>query len=188
MSQGVLNNFFTRNLPLFEPRAQAFLRDLKPEQLRSEKFRALFSVQEMLRISYRLENLVVAVRGAAEVHVSFQHFSRFKRQMNRYEKVARAARHLWLYGVPDTPLQPMVNTTLVDTSATQLVDYWFIVISGPGVSATLLAEETTHLDETSAPRQYQGFYTYEPMTAFQLISLLHQTFPGSVPSPLTQTG
>ena len=59
--------------------------------------------------------------------------------------------------------------------------YWFVVAYGPGIYATLLAEE---IDPEEGQRFYEGFYTFEPNAAFQIISLLHHMFPTQVSPPI----
>ena len=101
--------------------------------------------------------------------------------MGQYTKVAEASKCLWLYGVSDAPLPQLARTTGIDTSGTPLEKYWFVVAYGPGIYATLLAEE---IAPEEGQRFYEGFYTFEPNAAFQIISLLHHMFPTQVPPPI----
>ena len=87
---------------------------------------------------------------------------------------------MWLYGVDDASLPELPNTINVVTNGTPLEHYWFVVAYGPGIYMSLLAEEIANGDEE---RIYEGFYTFEPQTAFQIISILHQMFPAQIPAP-----
>ncbi len=177
----ILANFYARLLPLFQPRTETYLKRLKPEDLYSTNFRYIFSVQNMNTISHIIEDAVIRSPGVADMHVSFQYFSRFKFQVRRYRRVAEAAHGLWIYGVQDAPMPYLVRTTPVPTDGTPLEKYWFVIAYGPGIYMTLLAEE---IFAEGRDRAYEGFYTFQATTAFQVISILHQMFPERVPAPL----
>lgn len=180
----ILGNFYRRMLPLYQPRTEALLDRTTSSDLGRLTFRYIFTVDGMVVISHMIEGLITSNPSASNSHVSFQYFSRLAPQMDRYEQVARASKGLWLYGVPDAPLPELPKTTYVDTSGTPLENYWYVIAYGPGISATLLAEEITPAERLPGePRMYEGFYTFEADTAFQVLAVLHQLFPGKVLSP-----
>ena len=181
----ILGNFYRRTLPLYQPRTEAVLRGTTADDLKHLTFRYIFTVDGMTEISHMIEGLISANPGVSTSHVSFQYFSRIAPQMDRYKQVARASNGLWLYGIPDTPLPELLNTTYIDTTDTPLEHYWFVIAYGPGISATLLAEEITPEDRLPGePRMYEGFYTFEADTAYQVLTVLHQLFPENVPAPI----
>lgn len=179
--QDILSTFYQKLLPLFPPRTEGYLSRLTAQDLQHSNFRYIFSVQSMIEISHMIEDSVINTPGVAETHVSFQYFSRIPAQLKQYTKVSEASTGLWLYGVPDASLPQLSRTIGVSTDGTPLEAYWFVVAYGPGLYATLLAEEIT---PEEGQRMYEGFYTFEPETAFQVISLLHQMFPMQVPAPI----
>jgi hypothetical protein len=185
MNKDILGSFFNRILPLFPPRTEAVLKDITPSTLGELNFRYIFTVDGMVTISHIIEDMTNKNKGVADLHVSFQYFSRFADQEERYRKVAEYATGLWLYGVNDAPLPKLSRMTAIDTSGTPLENYWFVIAYGPGVSATLLAEEITpeHRLEHE-PRMYEGFYTFEVDTGYQILMLMHQMFPDQVPMPV----
>ena len=184
-NKDVLGNFYRRMLPLYQPRAEALLRNTSINDLQRITFRYIFTVEGMIEISHMIEDLIVSTPNASESHVSFQYFSRLAPQMGRYKLVAQASKGLWMYGVPDTTLPELPNTTYVDTSGTPLERYWYVIAYGPGISATLLAEEVTPANRLSdEPRTYEGFYTFEALTAHRVLTVLHEIFPNNVASPL----
>lgn len=186
MERDVLGNFYNRLLPLFPPRTEAILKNLTSEKLKQVTFRYIFTVNGMTEISHMIEDTVNQNPGVADLHVSFQYYSRFADQKERYLEVAEHATGLWVYGAPDAPLPELPRTVAVDTSGTPLEHYWFVIAYGPGVSAALLAEEITPTDRLpDEPRMYEGFYTFEPGTAYQLLMLLNQMFPQQVPIALS---
>ncbi len=178
----ILSNFYQNLLPLFQPRTEAFIRRATPSDLQRTSFRYIFSVKSMIEISRLIEDSVIESRGIADMHVSFQYFSRIEPQLWQYKRVAEAAKGLWLYGVPDAPLPKLPRTIGVSTSGTPLERYWFVVAYGPGINMTLLAEEIAPENDS---RLYEGFYTFEPETAYQITMHLHQMFPMQVPEPVS---
>jgi hypothetical protein len=180
----VLAQFFGKLLPLFPPRSEAFLKSATAQDLQQVNFRYIFTVQGMTEISHMIEDFVMANRGVADTHVSFQAFSRFADQQERYVKVAEAAKGLWLYGALDVPPPNLRKTIIVDTGGTPLEQYWFVIAYGPGVHMTLLAEEINTQRLPHEPRMYEGFYTFDPNFAYKVLNVLHTIFPEQVPAPV----
>lgn len=184
MNKDILGNFYRRMLPLYQPRTEALLRRTSPSDLQRLTFRYIFTVDGMTEISHMIEGLITASLSVSDSHVSFQYFSRLAPQMDRYKLVAQSSRGLWLYGVPDAQLPELPNTTYVDTAGTPLEHYWYVIAYGPGLSATLLAEEITPEERLPGePRMYEGFYTFEADTTYQVLAVLHQLFHEQVPPP-----
>jgi len=181
MTNNILSTFYHNLMPLFPPRTEKYLHQLKPKDLQHSSFRYIFSVKSMTEISHLIEDSVIETCGVADMHVSFQYFSRIDAQLEQYKKVAEASNGLWLYGIPDAPLPQLPRTIGISTSGTPLENYWFVVAYGEGIYATLLAEE---IDPEDGQRLYEGFFTFEAETSFQIISLLHEMFPTQVPPPI----
>lgn len=185
MNKDILGSFFNRLLPLFPPRTEAVLQDITTNSLQELNFRYIFTVEGMTTISHIIEDMINKNKGVADLHVSFQYYSRFADQEERYREVASHATGIFIYGVEDSPLPELPRMTAIDTKGTPLENYWFVIAYGPGVSAALLAEEITpeHRLEHE-PRMYEGFYTFESGTAYQILTLLNQMFPRQAPLPL----
>lgn len=185
LDRDILTQFFGKLLPLFPPRAEAFLKSAHPDDLQRVNFRYIFTVQGMVEISHLIEDFVLANPGAADMHVSFQAFSRFADQEERYARLSESVQGLWLYGVPDVPPPQLPRTSIVDTSGTPLEQYWFVIAYGPGVHMTLLAEEINPADRLpDEPRMYEGFYTFDPNFAYKVLNVLHTLFPEQVSQPV----
>lgn len=182
MNNDVLSSFYQNLLPLFQPRTEDHLHRLKSQDMQHASFRYIFSVDNMTEISHLIEDSVIETRGIADTHVSFQYFSRIAAQLEQYKRVAASAKSLWLYGIPDAPMPDLPHTLGISVSGTPLEKYWFVVAYGPGIYATLLAQE---IMPEQGQRLYEGFYTFEPQTAYQIIRLLHQMFPSQIPEPVT---
>lgn len=188
MSIQIWQNFYQRLMPIFTPQAERVLDSIQSDRLDSLSFRYTFSVDAMTKISYIIEDTVIANPRVADVHVSFQYFSRLIPQASRYRKVASAAKHLWLYGAYDTEEQGLAEfqqhptTTLIDTDDSPLLHYWYVAAYGPGVYKTLLAQEVPALSGNE--RYYEGFYTFQPDVAYQMSAILHQLYPEQIPVPV----
>lgn len=188
MSIQIWQNFYQRTMPLFTPQAERFLDAVQPARLNSIAFRYTFSVEAMVKISRIIEEAVIGNPRVADLHVSFQYFSRLLPQMARYRNVASAAKGLWLYGAWNIPPDAIAevtqhNTTqLIDTARSPLLNYWYLVAYGPGVYKTLLAQEIPAL--SGGERYYEGFYTFQPDVAYQMVAILNQLYPEQVPVPV----
>jgi hypothetical protein len=184
MDNQVWQNFYHRTLTLYPPQAEKFLDSAPTDTFNQISFRYTFSVEAMIKISYIIENAAMANPGVANFHASFQYLSRVLPQQARYAKISQHSRGLWLYGVPNSDgidkLFP--RATLIDTTDSFLVNYWFVVAYGPGIGMSLLAEEISALAGTD--RYYEGFYTFDQDIAYQLIAILHRIYPQQVPQPL----
>ena len=188
MSIQIWQNFYQRMMPLFTPQAERFLDAVKPDRLNSVAFRYTFSVDAMIKISHIIEDAIIGNPRVADLHVSFQQFSRLLPQMSRYRNVASAAKGLWLYGAWDITPEAIGDVTqhdttvLIDTADSPLLNYWYLVAYGPGVYKTLLAQEIPAL--SGEERYYEGFYTFQPDVAYQMAAILHQLYPKQVPVPV----
>jgi DICT domain-containing protein len=188
MTNQILQTYYQRMLPRYTPQAEKFIKTAEPAVLNRVSFRYIFSVAAMTHISRIIEDTVLANPRTAALHVSFQHMSRLLPQQARYEQLSQSALGLWLYGVNDIPPATftfMPRTTLIDTVDTALTRYWFAVAYGAGIGMTLLAEEVSSSNDEG--RYYEGFYTFEPEVAYQVVRILHQRYPDRVPQPLTPT-
>lgn len=178
---GALKSFYNQLLPAYAPQEETALAQLRPTTLGSLSFRYSFSVQAMIQISHLIEDAVREQPGENDLHVCFQYFSRFKDQEARYQQIAQAAKHMWLYGAADAELAPLPQTTLVDITGSPVVRFWYVIAYGPATMMTLLAEE--HASPTGRQRVYEGIYTFESNIAYKLIRLLHGLYPDAVPEP-----
>lgn len=184
----ILQTFYNRMMPLFTPQAERILDSVQPTALQDLAFRYTFSVDAMTKISHIIEDAVIHTPRTAVLHASFQYLSRIAPQQARYQQVAQAAEGLWLYYALDTnPAQAasllnMPRVFSIDTADTPLVNYWFVVAYGGGVHMTLLAQEIPSL--SGHERYYEGFYTFEADAAYQILHILHQIYPVTVPLPL----
>ncbi len=187
MKTDILETFYGKLLPTFPPQAEKLIYTLQPERFNQLAFRYTFSVEAMIAVSHIIENAVTDNPNAADLHVSFQYLSRLVPQSALYADLAFAAKGLWLYCTPDAGeaetarILASPKTTFIDTSNSPMLDYWFVVAYGEGISKMLLAHETPSLEGTD--RYYEGFYTFSPHATHDLLQILHQAYPAQVPEP-----
>lgn len=190
-SANILQTFYNRMMPLFTPQAERVLENMPTQAFNEMAFRYTFSVAAMTKISYIIEDSVQQTPLAADFHASFQYLSRVLPQQQRYKRVAQTARGLWLYCKSDIDPYPlrdlltMPQVININTDGTPLLNYWFVVAYGEGIHMTLLAQEISALH--GSERYYEGFYTFQPDTAFQVLSILHQIYPVVIPQPQPPT-
>jgi hypothetical protein len=186
----ILQTFYQRMMPVFTPQAERILDTVERKAFSEMAFRYTFSVEAMTKISHIIEDAAIESQRTADFHASFQYLSRLGPQQSQYQSIVEAGKKLWLYYAPDieiaddNPMQALLkhkNVTLIDTNDTPLVDYWFVVAYGEELSMTLLAHEVPSL--SGADRYYEGFYTFEADTAYQVLAILHRIYPRLVPAP-----
>jgi hypothetical protein len=180
----MLQTFHQEMLPLFTPQSEKLLDNLQPEQLEHIAFRYIFSAEAMARVSHIMQDMVAAGSRQADLHLSFQPLLHLLPPGERYRQVVAAAKGVWLYGEAgsnELEIPAEATVRLIDTGNTLLTRYWFVVAYRPGSGMSLLAEQVSAL--SGEDRYYEGFYSFEPEVAYQLISILHHVFPDRVPLP-----
>lgn len=187
MTPDILATFYSKLLPTFPPQAEKIVSSLQPERFDKLAFRYTFSVEAMIAISHIIETAVNDTPNAADLHVSFQYLSRLVPQRALYRNLSFTAKGLWLYCTPDAggtetaAILGAPRTTLIDTSDSPMLEYWFVVAYGEGVSKMLLAHEIHAL--AGEDRYYEGFYTFNPNVTYEFLQILHQAYPDRVPEP-----
>lgn len=187
MTTDILETFYGKMLPTYPPQAEKIIYTLQPERFNKLAFRYTFSVEAMIAISHIIETAVIDTPNAADLHVSFQYLSRLVPQHDIYRELSLTSKGLWLYCAPDaggTEIASILGaprTTLIDTSNSPLLDYWFVAAYGEGICKLLLAHEVHALDGDD--RYYEGFYTFSPYATYEFLQILHQAYPDRVPKP-----
>jgi hypothetical protein len=129
-----------------------------PEVVRFGSFSYVASVKAMELMSHIIEDSVIDSPGEVELYVSFQKMSRVSNQLERYTKVAYAARRLVLAGEIDWQAPDWPRLAVMDTLGDPMINYWFVVADGGGVHMALLAQE---IAGTAGQRKYKGFFTLD---------------------------
>ncbi|WP_458206683.1 DICT sensory domain-containing protein [Haladaptatus sp. NG-SE-30] len=133
---------------------------------------ASFDKRQMLGTSREIEDRAWRV-GHGELHVGFQSFSAFRRQLPVYRRLATQTRlDIHIYGRTDWNPPALRNTTLHAERTTEIGTIWFLVYDGGGddfQKCALLAEE-------QEPGEFYGFWTYDPVAVDELLDYLRRTY------------
>jgi len=181
----ILEEFHREVMASYPPQGEALIPRLPPGAWGQVSFRYILSVPAMVEISRIIEDAAAQSRRTADLHVSFQFLSRFLPRVDRYRDIGTGIARGWIYGAPDVPdssgWEWPAPFRWINTEGTPLVYYWFVIAYGPGLSMTLLAREVQALEGEG--RYYEGFYTFRPDVAYQLLGILHLCFPEELPVP-----
>ncbi|MFP4055600.1 MAG: DICT sensory domain-containing protein [Candidatus Brocadiia bacterium] len=108
-------------------------------------------------MSRRIENACFADPGRCTLYSVFRRLGLLEPHLEHYRKLAEAARHIYIIGVPDVPIEPWAdNVHVVTAQAQKLANNWVTINISRDIHMTLLAEELPPHDDQ---RRYVGFYT-----------------------------
>ena len=108
-------------------------------------------------MSRRIENACFADPGRCSLYSIFRRLSLIEPHLDHYRKLAEAARHVYIIGVPDVDIHPWANNVqIIRSGAERLANNWMTINISRDIHLTLLAEE---LPPEGDERQYVGFYT-----------------------------
>lgn len=131
----------------------------------------------MTIISHEIENATLLDGAETVIFSGFQRLSKFKRQIKRYEQMAKRAKAVYVFGVDDETMPPIENITYVPLKKSdQLVKEWFLVSFGRDYFSALATEELTDIDDPDDERMFKGIWTFEEA----LVSILYEWLSGIV--------
>lgn len=131
--------------------------------------------QTMTIISNQIENSTLIDGAETVIFAAFQRYSKFKPQLKRYRQLAKQAKHIYVFGVPDAELPDIENLTYVPLKKTdQLAKEWFLVSYGPDYFSALATEEITHIDEPDQKRKFKGAWSFDIAVVSMLYDFLGQ--------------
>lgn len=131
-----------------------------------------YDAKQMVAASREIEDRAWRI-GAGELHAGFQNLSIIESQMHVYEQLATKENlDVHAYGYPDTDVPSHDGFTIHIERAEEIAKSWFVIYDGAGVDSNkcaLLAEERE-------PREFYGFWTYDPSTVDWIIDHLNSTY------------
>ena len=108
-------------------------------------------------MSRRIENACFADPGRCSLYSVFRRLSLLEPHLEHYHKLD-AARHVYVIGRPDVPVEPWANNVhVISAKAELLASNWMTINISRDIHMTLLAEELEPSDD--GERRYVGFYT-----------------------------
>jgi DICT domain-containing protein len=127
---------------------------------------------QMVAASREIEDRAWRI-GAGQLHAGFQHVSTIEGEMDVYEQLAtKRDLDVHAYGYPDTGVPDHEGFTIHVERTDEIATTWFVVYDGAGVDSNkcaLLAEERE-------PREFYGFWTYDPSTVDWIVDHLVSTY------------
>ncbi|MWG36417.1 DICT sensory domain-containing protein [Halomarina oriensis] len=131
-----------------------------------------YDAKQMVAASREIEDRAWRI-GAGQLHAGFQNISIIESQLDVYEQLA-SKRNLDVhaYGYPDIDVPSHEGFTVHIERAEEIARSWFVIYDGAGVDSNkcaLLAEERE-------PREFYGFWTYDPSTVDWILDHLNSTY------------
>lgn len=133
------------------------------------------TVPMMRTISHQIENVITVHRLPVDFYAGFQTFSAFLPQQARYEQLARAARRIYVLGLPDVPAPVIPGIEFVPLHPDDaLAQEWFLVVNAPYFYSALLTRQLEGTDEASGGRRFEGIWTHDERTVSQAYLMMAQ--------------
>jgi signal transduction histidine kinase len=141
----------------------------------------------LTRIAQEMEEAVLAERLPARIFVGFQKWSFARPVVARYAELAKHARGVWLFGLPDVEPPALPGITWVALSERHaLVREWFVVVDAASYFAVLAADALDGFDVAPARRRFQAVWSFDATLVHdlgaRLVALLGLA-PEAVPAP-----
>jgi len=125
------------------------------------------------RIALDMENTVLAESLPARVFAGLQKWSFVLPLVHRYERLARIARGVWVFGLPDIDPPAIAGVTWVSlTERHALAHEWFLVVDADGYFAALAAEEMSGVDVSSERRRFRALWSFDDAVVHELTQRL----------------
>lgn len=128
-------------------------------------------------ISHEIENATIVERANTTIFAGFQYMSKFLRQEERYRKLAREAKRVYVFGVVNCPLPGIENVVYVPLESTdQLTKEWFLISYGERYFSALATEELTSINDPDDKRIFKGIWTFQQ----PIVAILHDWLADTV--------
>ncbi|PSP94361.1 histidine kinase [Halobacteriales archaeon QS_4_62_28] len=130
-----------------------------------------WSIDQMMTATREIEDRAFRV-GDGALHAGFQYVSTLTGELAVYEGLGRRGLDVHAYASPDEEPPTHEHFTLHIERAREVSESWFVVFDGGNdrtQKCALLAEER-------APREFYGFWTYDPDTVDWIIEYLESTY------------
>jgi len=125
------------------------------------------------RIALDMENTVLAEALPARVFAGFQKWSFVLPVVHRYARLARIARGIWVFGLPDIDPPAIAGVTWVSlTERHALAHEWFLVVDADGYFAALAAEELSGIDVANERRRFRAVWSFDDAVVHELTERL----------------
>lgn len=143
-----------------------------PTDIRNQSL--LTDTATMTTISHAIENIVLAHQLPVTLYVSFQAFSRFLKQEQRYRQLAKICQHIFVFGVADTALPVLPRTTYIEVPQDSiLAREWIVFVDSPTFFTGLIAQEVP--SDIPHQRVFNAIWTYDTHIVERLTAMFAAT-------------
>jgi DICT domain-containing protein len=133
-----------------------------------------WSIGRMVAASREIEDRAWRV-GEGSLYAGFQTLSTLQGELDLYERLGDSAVDVHAYAVPDT--DPPAHSTFrlhLDRSE-EIARSWFVVFDD-GASDDATSQKCALLAEEREPREFYGFWTYDPSTVDYIVDHLETRY------------
>lgn len=128
-------------------------------------------------ISREIENATLIDQADNVIFSSFQYLSRFLPQEARYRELAKTAKQVYVFGVPDVEVPYIEGITYIPLKPEdQLAKEWFLISYGKDYFSALATEELTNFHAPDHTRKFRGVWTFD----LAMVNILHEWLSGIV--------
>ena len=127
-----------------------------------------YSKSSMLAISHALEDVVLNFELHADLFVSFQSFQFFLAEKQRYLKLEKCCRKVFVFvrHIDQHQIAEFTNTVFVEIDPqSSLADEWLVIVNHPNHPIALLTTEQYDLQTLDDDdfRYFKGFLSFDPV-------------------------
>jgi signal transduction histidine kinase len=125
------------------------------------------------RIALEMENMVLTESLPARVFAGLQKWSFVLPVAHRYARLARIARGVWIFGLPDIDPPTIAGVTWVSLTERHILAHeWFLVVDADGYFAALAAEALSGVDVPTERRQFRAVWSFDDAVVHELTDRL----------------
>ncbi len=120
---------------------------------------SLHSRHTMLALSYLIEDYAGYTDNTYLI-ATFQRFSLYQRQYERYQRLARHCPQIYVLGIPDKPPPTLPNVTMLPLETSwPLIHEWVVIASGPTCCVGLFACDRERVTPARRSRHFHALWT-----------------------------
>lgn len=121
--------------------------------------------QEMVHLSYRIEENVIEKYHGGSFFAGFQYLSRFKKRQHIYEKLAQSVESVYVFAFPDVPIPQIKNLHIIPLREDdRMMEEWFVMYHGSDYYSALVAREgdNAYSNHQDNRREFHSIWTFNP--------------------------
>ena len=132
-----------------------------------------WSIERMVAVSREIEDRAWRVSEGA-LHAGFQTLSTLQGERDLYERLGDSAVDVHAYAVPDIDPPAHSSFRLHLDRSEEIAKSWFVVFDDGSDAAT--SQKCALLAEEREPREFYGFWTYDPATVDYIVDYLESRY------------